>query len=145
MNSEKNIQIFIAQKTMGSIAKKVKEYPFILDRTPHSLRELIEASVKTCVSAYRQRGLDADHPRPLTDEQLDGMREIGKIAFGVQYNENDLDEAAAVNTAIVAVQDGLVRVFRENIELTDLDGRLKITEGDRFTFVRLTMLTGMMW
>lgn len=145
MNNEKSIQIFIAQKTMRRIAKPVKEIPFILAHTPNTLRELIEEAVKTCISAYRQQAADADHPQPLTDEELEGMQEIGKIAFGVHYNENETDEAQAIDTAICAMQDGLVRIFRGNAELTALDEPLEITAGDRFTFVRLTMLTGRMW
>ena len=145
MDNGKNIQIFIAQKTMRRIDKPVKEIPFILAHTPHTLRELIEEAVKTCISAYRQRTADADRPHPLTDEELDGMQEIGKIAFGVHYNENKIDEAQAIDTAICAMQDGLVRVFRENVELTALDEPFEIAARDRFTFVRLTMLTGRMW
>ena len=93
MDNGKNIQIFIAQKTMRRIDKPVKEIPFILAHTPNTLRELIDEAVKTCISAYRQRTADADRPQPLTDEELDGMQEIGKIAFGVHYNENEIDEA----------------------------------------------------
>ena len=84
-------------------------------------------------------------PTPLTDEQFDGMRELGKFAFGVHYNENEIDEAKAIETAVEAVADGLVRVFKGNEEITELDSELEITDGDVFTFVRLTMLSGRMW
>jgi hypothetical protein len=73
------------------------------------------------------------------------MREVGKFAFGVHYNENEIDEAKAIQTAIDAVTDGLVRVFKGNDEITDLDAEIEIAEGDVFTFVRLTMLSGRMW
>lgn len=141
----KNIQIYVALKHMGNVTKKVKEYPFVLGKTPRTFRELIEESVKSCISAYKARANNAKNPTPLTDEQFDGMREIGKFAFGVHYNENDVDEAKAIQTAIDAVTDGLVRVFKGNDEITDLDAEIEITEGDVFTFVRLTMLSGRMW
>ncbi len=141
----KSIQIYVSLKHMGNVTKKVKEYPFILSNTPHTFRELIEESVKSCIDAYKARATNAKDPAPLTDEQLDGMREIGKFAFGVHYNENEVDEAKATHTAIEAVQDGLVRVFKGNDEMTDLDAEIEISEGDVFTFVRLTMLSGRMW
>lgn len=141
----KKIQIFVALKHMGNVTKKVKEYPFLLGKMPRTFRELVEESVKSCISAYKARATNAKDPAPLTDEQLDGMREIGKFAFGVHYNENDVDEATAIRTAIDAVQDGLVRVFKRNDEITDLDAEIEIAEGDVFTFVRLTMLSGRMW
>ncbi len=144
---EKNgrIQIYAALKHMGNIRKKVNLTPFILSNTPHTFRELIEESVRSCLNAYIERANNAKNPSPLTDEQFDGMQEIGKFAFGVHYNENEIDEEKAVQTAIEAVEDGLVRVFKGNDEITDLDGVLEITEGDVFTFVRLTMLSGRMW
>ena len=141
----KGIQIYVAIKHMGNIAKKVKERPFMLAAVPHTLRELIEEAVKSCIEAYKARANGAKNPSPLTDEQFDGMRELGKFAFGVHYNENEIDEAKAMETAIEAVEDGLVRVFKENDEITELDGEIDIAEGDVFTFVRLTMLSGRMW
>ena len=141
----KKIQIYVTIKHMGNVTKKVKEYPFLLGKTPRTFRELIEESVKSCISAYKARANNAKNPTPLTDEQFDGMREIGKFAFGVHYNENETDEAKAIQTATDAVTDGLVRVFRGNDEITDLDAEIEIAEGDVFTFVRLTMLSGRMW
>ena len=148
MNTEKDqncIQIFVALKHMGNIAKKVKEHPFFLENKPHTLGELIEESVKSCVKAYRDRANCAHNPAPLTDEQFDGMCEVGKFAFGFHYNENETDEEKAIETAMDAVKDGLVRIFKGNDELTELNEEIDITEGDVFTFVRLTMLSGRMW
>lgn len=141
----KKTQIYVALKHMGNVTRKVKEYPFFLSKTPRTFRELIEESVKSCISAYKARTNNAKTPAPLTDEQFDGMREIGKFAFGVHYNENEVDEVKAIETAIDAVKDGLVRVFKGNDEITDLDAEIEIAEGDVFTFVRLTMLSGRMW
>ena len=136
------IQIYVSLKHMGNIARKVKAHPFVLERTPHTLRELIAESVRACIRAYRERGENADAPKPLTDEQFAGMREVGKFAFGVHYNENEVNEKKAIEAALQAVEDGLVRIFKGGEELTALDGALEITEGETFTFVRLTMLTG---
>ena len=144
MNNRK-MQIYVAMKHMGNVTKNVKKYPFLLSKTPHTVRELIEESVKSCIDAYKARETNANNPTPLTDEQFDGMREVGKFAFGVHYNENDVDEAKAIQTAIDAVTDGLVRVFKGNDEITDFDAEIEISEGDVFTFVRLTMLSGRMW
>ena len=140
-----SVQIYVALKHIGNVTKKVKEYPFLLARMPHTFRELIEESVKSCINAYNARAKSAKNPMPLTDEQFEQMREIGKFAFGVHYNENKPDTAKAISTAIDAVADGLVRVFKGGDEITDLDSEICISEGDVFTFVRLTMLSGRMW
>ena len=138
-------QIHVALKHMSNVAKKVKEHPLFLDKAPRTLRELIQESAKACIDAYKTRATNAKDPAPLTDEQFDGMREIGKFAFGVHYNENEINEQKAIQTAIDAVKDGLVRVFKGNDEITDLDAEIEIAEDDVFTFVRLTMLSGRMW
>ena len=142
---DKSIHIYVALKHPGNVTKKVKEYPFLLTRTPRTLRELIEESVKSCIGAYKARANRANNPTPLTDEQFDGMQELGKFAFGIHNNENAVHEAKALKTAIEAVTDGLVRVFRGSDEITDLDTEIEICEGDVFTFVKLSMLTGRMW
>ena len=144
MNNRK-MQIYVAMKHMGNVTKNVKKYPFLLSKTPHTVRELIEEAVKSCIDAYKTRATNAKDPAPLSEEQFEGMREIGKFAFGVHYNENDVDEAKAIQTAIDAVTDGLVRLFKGGDELPDLNAEIEISEGDVFTFVRLTMLSGRMW
>ena len=142
MENGNGIQIYVSLKHMGNIARKVKAHPFVLERTPRTLRELIEESVRACIRAYRERGDQANAPKPLTDEQYEGMREIGKFAFGVHYNENAVNEEKAIAAAVEAVEDGLVRIFKGNEELCELDEEIDIAEGDVFTFVKLTMLAG---
>lgn len=142
---KKSIRICVSMKHMGNVTKKVKEYPFVLENTPRTFRELIEEAVKSCIHAYTMRAENAYNPAPLTDEQFEGMRELGKFAFGVHYNEKQADERKAIQTALEAVADGLIRVFKGNDEITGLDDEIKISEGDVFTFIRLTMLSGRMW
>ena len=142
MEYRNSVRICVSLKHMGNIAKKVKPYPFFLENTPSTLRGLITESVRACIRAYEARAKDAECPQPLTDEQFAGMREVGKFAFGVHYNDKAVNEEKAVETALMAFSDGLVRIFKENEELTELDGAISVKEGDCFTFVRLTMLTG---
>ena len=137
--------IYVSLKHMGNITKKVKEYPFLLQRDPQTFLELIEEAVHSCLVSYKERAKSAQTPSPLTEEQWNGMQEVGKFAFGVHYNKNEVDEEKAIKTAIEAIQDGLVRVFNGTEEYTDLNKKIIVAEGDVLTFVRLTMLSGRMW
>ena len=56
-----------------------------------------------------------------------------------------MNEEKAIETALLAVEDGLVRIFKENKEIKSLDEPITIQEEDVFTFVRLTMLSGRLW
>ena len=97
------------------------------------------------MSAYLARAEAARNPAPVGEEAFADMEELGKFAFGVHDNTNRINSKEAAETAIQAVEDGLVRVFLEQEELTNPDAPLEIPEGAALTFVRLTMLSGRMW
>ena len=61
------------------------------------------------------------------------------------YGEKAPDVGKSIETAMLGFQDGLFRVFLGDTELTELDEKLKLQEGDTVTFIRLTMLAGRMW
>ena len=137
--------IYVMMKNASRASKKVKEYPFYLEKKPATLRELIEESVESCLSLYQDRVRAGRAPRPLTAEEEEGMREIGKFTFGASDTGKMPERDAALKTALSAYEDGLVRVFIENKEVEGLDSEINIGESSRITFVRLTMLTGTMW
>ena len=132
-------------KDPSRLHKRVKAYPVELSATPHTLRELIALCVEACVAAYRARAKESQNPTPLSDEDFAGMEAIGKFAFGVHYNDREIDRNKAVANALLAVEDGLVRIFHGEEELTELDVPLTLPEGAPLTFIRLTFLTGRMW
>lgn len=139
------IKIYVMLKHIGNVTKSVKKHPFLLSRRPTTLGELVEESVKTCIAAYNARAIAANTPTPLDDEQFEEYKEIGKFAFGVHYNRNEVNQAEAINVAKAAVSDGLVRIFRGKEKITGLDTKLQVCDGDEFTFIRLTMLSGITW
>ena len=137
------IQVML--KNPSNLHKPVKPCPMELSAAPHTLRELITACVDACITAYRNRAKESQNPAPLTDEKFAGMEAIGKFAFGVHYNDREIDRNKAVANVLLAVEDGLVRIFLEDGELTDLNVPLTLSEGATLTFIRLTFLTGRMW
>ena len=137
--------IHVMMKNPSNLHKAVKTCPMELATEPHTLRELITACVDACIIAYRDRAKESQNPTPLTDEEFTGMEAIGKFAFGVHYNDREIDRSKAVATAVQAVEDGLVRIFHGDEELTEPDAPLALPEGATLTFIRLTFLTGRMW
>ncbi len=137
------MRIYIICKHPANISKNVQPIPFHLSETPQTVRELITYSVDTCLSLYEQRAKQGE--MPLTDDMMQRMREVGKFAFGVHYNENIPDPQKAYQTALQAFEDGVVRIFKGTAELTELDAPLFLAENDILTFVKLTMLSGRMW
>ena len=91
MKNTKGFKIYVAMKHMGNITKKIKNYPFILQKKPYTVMELVEEMVISCGSSFKERAKNAKSPMPLTDEQYAAMQEIGKLAFGVHYNEKEIE------------------------------------------------------
>ena len=143
IREEIRMEILVNIKQLGAKRDKIKAVPFPLAGKPETVRELIEAAVQTCVEAFRQRGTQGT--QPLTEEQITQMEEIGKISFGVQYNENAADAGKAVSDALQAYEDGLVRIFIGQTQLGALESGIELHERDEVTFLRLTFLSGRMW
>ena len=137
--------VYVMLKNPSNLHRAVKPCPMELATEPHTLRELITACVDACITAYRERTKESQNPTPLSDEEFAGMEALGKFAFGVHYNDKEIDRTKAAATALQAVEDGLVRIFHGEEELTEADAPLTLHEGATLTFIRLTFLTGRMW
>ena len=81
----------------------------------------------------------------LSQEELDNMAEIGKIAFDLVYGSKDVTLDKAYETALLAYKDGLVRLFVGDKEAGELETPLTLKDGDEVTFIRLTFLAGRIW
>ncbi len=133
-------------KQLGKKRDKISGVPFLLENDPKTTEQLIREAVHTCVSQYNAR-VEAGESgiKPLSENDINEMSEIGKIAFGINYGNNTADEKEAVEVALQAYEDGLFRVFADEEELTELSQPLSLSEDSTLTFIRLTMLSGRMW
>ena len=137
-------------KQMGKKGRRVKPVPFEYDRCPATAGELIEDTVRIMVKAFIERqklSVESHVPEALSDETMKSMAEIGKIAFDYIYNDKEPNEDKAVDTALLAYEDGMVRLFinGEDVEYKKEGTPISLSEGDEVTFVRLAMLAGRMW
>lgn len=135
--------LYMNMKQLGKRRNTVDQVPFTYAAAPGSLRELIAETVKLCVSRYIEAMNRGE--AVLSNAQIDDMAQIGKIAFGIVYGEKAPDVGKSIETAVLGFQDGLFQVFLGDTELTELDEKLELQEGDTVTFIRLTMLAGRMW
>ncbi|MBQ8780693.1 MAG: hypothetical protein IJZ72_03345 [Oscillospiraceae bacterium] len=132
-------------KQLGKKKSKIAEVPFVLENFPVTVRELISEAVHTCVTEYNRRVEKGETAEPLSADEINDMSEIGKIAFGINYSGRKADEAAALENALQAYEDGLYRIFIGENEAGGLNDSIELNENDSVTFIRLTMLTGRMW
>ena len=150
------MRVWINQKSIGK-RKTIRQVPLEYENVPGDVRSLIEETVRIMVDAFLLRQKNKKET-PLSDEEITDLADIGKISFGILNNDNRPNLEEAKKTALLAFQDGLVCIFlndeRIKVPTENLGGptpedmekmRIELHEGDRLTFVRLTMLAGRMW
>ena len=138
------MQIFVRVKALGK-QKNVLE-PVLREIPPvGSLRELINVLVRQEVESFNRRGTEVQLIPWLSPEQIDADVFAGKVGFGRLWSDRKADPVTAAANAMQCFEDGLVRVFLGDTELTEPDAPLSVPEGAEFTFIRLTFLAGRMW
>lgn len=136
------MRIFINAKQIRKRSAVVAALPYELEPIPQTLRDLIAMLVTEGVRGYNTRLQGHGEPNVLSLEQMEDMAQVGKIGFGIPFGSRQADPDQAVQAAIQAFTDGLVRIFVNDRELESLDGPMELRDGDEVTILRLVMLTG---
>lgn len=149
--------INVRVKAAGKRKDVLKKTPYPIAGEVDSLRFLISEIVTNEVNKYNETEVDPEidssvspnKPQDLTtwltNSEIEGKKELGKIGFGRRYSGKDADPEKAVSNAIQSFEDGLYRVFLNEEEITDIDGKLNLKSDDELTFIRLTFLSGTLW
>ena len=106
---------------------------------PVTARQLIEAAVTAEVAAYQQRAGEATLVRVLTGQALLADLDRGAVRMGDAAPAEPVDVAAAVQTALLAFDDGIVKVFVGDREV---EGPVEVADGAAVLFLRLVPLAG---
>lgn len=139
------MKIYVKLKNAGKRKPVLDKVSYEIPKDITNLEELLSAFVRIEVEKYNQKGTDIQLIPFLTDEEIGEQASIGKVSFGRVYSEKKADEKQALQNAIQCYKDGLVRVFLNDGELTDLKEPIQVREEDCFTFIRLTFLSGRLW
>lgn len=108
-----------------------------------TLRDLIEHIVREQVRLFRQRQQDRQFIRALTERQIEDQAANGKVDSGAsEISPQEVDDDAAVGTALQAFEDGLYFVILDEVQQANLDAQIYPKPDSKITFIRLTMLAG---
>lgn len=139
------MDIYIRVKALGKRKDDLAPTPYTIPDGICSLRQLLSAVVQKEVAQYNSKETEVQLIPFLTQQELDNQAKIGKVSFGTIFSDKKADPGKAVATAIQCWEDGLVRVFMNEEELTDLDAPLSMEAQSVLTFIRLTFLAGSIW
>ncbi len=115
--------------------------PFVLEKKPENVRELLVELTTLGVKDYNERKDTENLLAFLTQDEIAEQAKRGKVSFG-SHGGKDADLEKAVVNTIQCFEDGIYRVFADEEELTNLEDKITWKEGMIFTFIRLTMLSG---
>ena len=139
------MEIYVRVKALGRPRDILAPIPYTIPDGVSSLRLLLTAIVQQEVANFNSRGTETQLIPYLTQQALEAQSQTGKISFGRLYSDKKADPQKAVANALQCWEDGLIRVFMNEEELTEPDAPLVVPNGAVFTFIRLTFLAGSMW
>ena len=159
--------ININMKQIGKKRQHIRPVPLEYKNSIKTIKDLIAETVSILLKQYQKKTDASQSGESLipdaiySEEELDALAEIGRISFGMMYNGKLPEEQNAIQTALQAFEDGLIRIFlndeeigEDTIAIRDIDlenPRLRQTEsinlreGDTITFIRMTFLAGRMY
>lgn len=139
------MKVYVKLKTAGKRKPVLDKVSYEIPEGISNLEELLSVFVRIEVEKYNRKGTDIQLIPFLTAEEISEQASVGKVGFGRIYSEKKADEKKAFQNAIQCYKDGLVRVFLNDGELTDLKEPVRVKEEDCITFIRLTFLAGRLW
>jgi hypothetical protein len=139
------VKIYINVKQAGVRKQFIARQEFYLAAVPKTLRELITFIVTKNIEDFNNKIDQKSILNYLTTEEINDKLILGKVSFGEINNDKKANLSKALESAFLAYEDGIFRVFVQEQEAGSLDDLIDIKEEDVLTFVRLTMLSGRMW
>ena len=137
------MNIYLKIKALAKRQPLIERVPFYIDDkvTLSTSNRLVEYIVRRNVDEYNNKPVDAPLFPYLTDNMLANSVKTGKTGFNDRRNDKVQDVDKAVQNALTCFNDGLFRLFINDIE-TSYGEHISLTDGDEITFIRLTMLAG---
>jgi hypothetical protein len=140
--------IIISTRSVGGHKQLLKDWaidypPSLNDGGDHlTLRDLITLVVYESVAEFKKRQNNSKFVKVLSAKQINEAAIRGKIDMGEKDLIQEVDEEAAVATAIQAFEDSLYLVIIDGQEQRELDREVYLRPDSRITFLRLVMLAG---
>ena len=109
---------------------------------PYPLQTILEQIVQQQVAAFNQKREEKSLFSFFKEEELTQEAQTGSVKFGEIYNDTQADLQKAIETVLLAFEDGLIAIFIDDSQIESLDQEIVIQETTIFTIIRLTFLAG---
>lgn len=139
------MRVYFNVKQVGARKNFIAKEEIVLDCTPSTLRELIKYIVTKNIKEFNEKIKKERLVDYLTNKEIEVKAEAGKVSFGNIYNDSKQNLDKALESAYLAYEDGIYKVFIGENETGKLDEYIELKEADTLTFIKFTMLSGRLW
>lgn len=139
------MKTYIQIKQLGKRKYSIDKMPVDFPVPPANVKQLIEAIVSWQVNEYNERLQQSEVLKYLTLRETEDKAATGKVGFEVNYNGKPVTESEAIDNALQSYEDGIFRIFLDDVEAGDLSSPIELKEESTLTFIRLAMLSGRLW
>jgi hypothetical protein len=139
------MRVRVMIKQIGKRKPVIGEQDMLLTQSAATLQELIEQIVTINVQQYNNRTVDELWITALAEREIEDKVEQGKVGFNVRYNTKQQSLNKALENASLSFEDGLYKVFINDVEIKQWQQAINLNDDDRILFLRLVMLAGHLW
>lgn len=139
------MRLYFKVKEAGSRKNFIAKEEIVLECIPTTLRELIKYIITKNVKEFNENIKKERLVDYLTNKEIENRAEAGKVSFGSIYNDSKQDLGKALDSAYLAYEDGIYKVFVGDNEAGKLDEEIELKDADTLTFIKFTMLAGRLW
>ncbi|GAA0178924.1 hypothetical protein SH2C18_18920 [Clostridium sediminicola] len=139
------MRVYASVKQLGKKNNFITKQEIEINDDIYTLKDFITHIVLDNVNKYNEKQRENQILDYLSDKVIVENSKVGKINFGFCYNEKKAKQKQAIETALLAFNDGIYRVFINDEEIEDIEESIYLKEDDNITFVRLVMLAGRLW
>jgi hypothetical protein len=141
------MNLLFTVKTLGKKRPYLRDIEIELDIPCNcKLSDFLTALVNQQVDAYNERQSDKTLISFIGEEKIEEqLSTSGNIKFNERYNQKLAEKDKAIETVLLAFEDGLIALFSEDKQYEDLNQKLDLKEGDSISIIRLTFLAGSIW
>jgi hypothetical protein len=141
------MNLLFTVKTLGKKRPYLRDIEIALNISSSCrVADFLTSLVNQQVDAYNQRQSDKTLISFIGEEKIkEQLSTNGNIKFNERYNQIFAEKDKAIETVLLAFEDGLIALFIEDKQYEDLKQQLELKEGDSISILRLTFLAGSIW
>lgn len=145
-NNSSLMKLIFTIKSLGKKRPFLNKIDISIDiESDTNLRELLGKIVLQQVKEFNERKSSSNLIQFMNESTIKDNADTGSVKFNDQYNLTEADEVKAIETVLLAFEDGLIAFFLNDNQLENLDTSIQLNDDDNISIIRLSFLSGAIW